>query len=379
MLAIVMVALIAAAAGLYRWLDTPRGRAVLLDAGFGDRFDGVQRGIEGALYDGLRAAGVDSRTISFEREDGGDGHAVMHVRAELPPDEPLVRVNAEVDGMLPRAGGRVRSCVERDGGRSMEMRIGTRRHETHVLVVRLSRREGKREPESIPGVAVIVDDFGFFFNSLVRGFLEVEAPITVSVIPGLDSSARICEAAAEAGKETICHLPMEPRQGADDYGEIPLVRVGMGGEEIAGVVERALETVPGVIGMNNHMGSLATGDRGVMEAVLGVCREKGLFFLDSKTTNASVVASVASGLGVRSLDNDLFIDNRDEDARENMRKLLAIAKRRGRAVGIMHVRKESLADLRWMVEESRRMGVQIIPVSAMVERVSLAMKKGGEH
>ena len=71
--------------------------------------------------------------------------------------------------------------------------------------------------------------------------------------------------------------------------------------------------------------------------------------------------------GVPSISNDLFIDNVGEDRRENMKKIISIARRRGYAVGIMHVKGSTFEDLEWMIGEAERAGVKFVNVSDMIE------------
>ena len=130
--------------------------------------------------------------------------------------------------------------------------------------------------------------------------------------------------------------------------------------------------------MNNHMGSRATADREVMTHIIEVCKRHGLFFLDSMTTPRSVVGETAARAGVPSISNDLFIDNEGEDRRENMRKLISIARRRGYAVGITHVKRGTLEDLNWMAGEAAQAGVKFVSISDMIARqASLRRTEGG--
>ena len=62
----------------------------------------------------------------------------------------------------------------------------------------------------------------------------------------------------------------------------------MNEDEIRDATRHALDAVPGAVGVNNHMGSAFSEDRDAMSAVLGVVRKRGLFFLDSRTSAASV-------------------------------------------------------------------------------------------
>ena len=366
-IALVLVVLIALGVAGVRYLGTPAGKALLLDAGFASRYGTVQKDLDRRIVEALTLAGVERKHITIEVEKPRNGQPPLAiVKATVPSDVSLIEVNALITESIAEGGGRVHSCSESNGGRVIEMEIGTRRHATHACVIKRRRKPRRREGEGAPSIALIVDDFGYFYNSLVKEFLTIEIPLTLTVIPGLGHSKRICEAAANAGKEILCHLPMEPEKGAKDSGEIPLIRVAMTGGEIESAVEKALKSTPNVVGMNNHMGSRATADSGVMEAVLAVCKRHGLFFIDSMTTQRSVVGETAGRIGVPSLSNDLFIDNTGEDRRENMKKIISIAKRKGYAVGIMHVKRSTLEDLKWMIGEAERAGVKFVNVSDMI-------------
>ena len=366
-LAIVLVVLIAIVLGTIRYIQMPAGQALLLDIGFGGKYEVVQRDLDGRIVHALLMAGVERKRILIEtKKIPGEEGRVAVVTASAPERISLFEVNSLITEAVAGGGGRVRSCMESSGGRVIEMEIGTRRHTTHTCIIK-KRMTRKPAPEGEHALlSIIVDDFGYFNNQLVRDFLALEMPITVSVIPGLRHSENICKAAEAAGKEILCHMPMEPERGGYDDGEIPLVRVGMSGREIERAVKEALETTPHVKGMNNHMGSRATADDRVMAAVLGVCRKKGLFFIDSMTTQRSVVREAAKKARVETISNDLFIDNEGENRRENMGKIISIARRKGYAVGIVHVKHDTLKDLRWMIGEAKRAGVKFVTISDMI-------------
>ncbi len=353
---------------LIKYAETPRGQVLLLDLGFDRYYSDIQSGIGEQIEKGASEAGMPEGAIALSSEDDpGQPGPVARVKGDLPAGRTLLQINVAIDRALSGSGGRVRTCVEKKGGRVIEMEIGTRRTITHRCVFRISRRISKETTRPTgPSITVIVDDFGYFNNRLVREFLALEVPFTVSVIPGLKHSEKICRQAREAGKEVLCHLPMEPEKNGSDQGDIPLVRTAMSGREIKKIVEKALESTPGVIGMNNHMGSKATADMRVMGSVMKVCRKKRLFFVDSYTTSKSVVAEAAEKAGVKTLRNDLFLDNKGEDVRENMRKIISIASRRGRVTAIMHIRRGNADHLRWLAEEAEREGVRIIRLSDMM-------------
>jgi polysaccharide deacetylase 2 family uncharacterized protein YibQ len=376
-LALLLIVLLIASIALFRFLKTEKGWVFLLDAGIDGKYELVQQTLEVRLMDGLERAGIPRSGIRIDRKAASGGEPTVF-RVSVPVDHSLIKIHSEIDRAVRSSGGRVRSCSESSGGKVIVMDVGTRRRTTQRCTIRKSgdaARSSKPEGRG-PTVAIIVDDFGYFYNSLVREFLALDVPLTVSVIPGLKYSKRICGEAREKGKVVLCHLPMEPQAGAGDVGDIPLVRVDMKHSEIERVVERALNTTPGAVGINNHMGSKATADRGAMKAVLSVCRRRDLFFIDSMTTPYSVAGEVAHEIGVRTTGNDLFIDNSEEEIRERMQKILSIAARKGRAVGIMHVRRKSLEHLKWMIRTAREKGVRFQTIAEVIEELTVAQKEG---
>ena len=67
--------------------------------------------------------------------------------------------------------------------------------------------------------------------------------------------------------------------------------------------------MPGAVGVNNHMGSAATADPRVMRAVARVLARRGLFFVDSRTTTATVAERVVREEGVLSVSRRVFLDD----------------------------------------------------------------------
>jgi len=121
--------------------------------------------------------------------------------------------------------------------------------------------------------------------------------------------------------------------------------------------------------VNNHMGSRGTADRRVMRAVIEVVREAGLFFIDSRTTAETMAESVAADLGVPTARRVVFLDNENEEEpiRQQLRRLITVARERGVAIAIGHVRRRTAGVLVSMLDEFERAGVVIVPPSTLVK------------
>lgn len=187
-------------------------------------------------------------------------------------------------------------------------------------------------------VAVVIDDFGNRMKGTAE-MLRLPIPITAAVMPFLPTSQADAEAAHAAGKEVIVHLPMEPVKGKPSWLGPRAILTSLSDEEIRLRTEAAIADVPHAVGMNNHMGSRATADERVMRIVLQVCKERGLFFLDSRTSYKSVVPKLAQEMGVPLLQNDLFLDDVYTDRHVGGQVLLlkARAQKHDRTVVIGHV------------------------------------------
>jgi hypothetical protein len=230
------------------------------------------------------------------------------------------------------------------------------------------REEERRPAKEVTRVAIILDDAGgesIDYNEIY----SITSPFTISILPGLSGSSRVMKEATSAGKEAILHLPMEPENGSYVKHDGGMVLTSMTDEDIRQVVLRDLKTVPGVSGVNNHMGSRATRDPRVMRAVLSVIKEKGLFFVDSRTASNSLAYDLAREKKVPAGRNVLFLDVEDtEDGVEKrFKQLVGIARSHGFAIGIGHAtRPGTVAMLKRLMPIYEREGIKFVCVSSLV-------------
>lgn len=157
-------------------------------------------------------------------------------------------------------------------------------------------------------VAIVIDDFGNKMTG-TEEMLRLPVKITVAVIPFMTTTKRDAEVAHSLGHDVIVHMPMEPNRGSRKWLGPGAITADLSDAEIRKRVEDAIDDVPFAIGMNNHMGSKITADERIMHIILTVCKERGLFFLDSRTTHKTILPKVTKELKVSLLSNDLFLDD----------------------------------------------------------------------
>ncbi len=240
---------------------------------------------------------------------------------------------------------------EKEGSSVLELRLGGENYLTHRVLARRGPQAAELEPPPPPAglLAIVIDDWGFQLDEVARGLLDLPASITVAILPGRPYSLRALNEAERAGKEAILHMPMQPVEGSSPGPGALALTVGMEEEELRGVIQLALDGLPGVVGLNNHMGSELTQHRREMDLVMEVLDERGLYFLDSVTSPRSVAYTAGRERGIPTLKNHGFLDLDIEDPdliQARLEALVDRARRRGTAVGIGHLTPGILEALR---------------------------------
>ncbi len=216
-------------------------------------------------------------------------------------------------------------------------------------------------------VAIVFDDLG-------RSLREVEelgtlgVPLAYAVLPFEPQTAAVAGELRRRGAEILCHLPMEPKNGANP-GPGALNRE-MSGRDLAEATRRALDAVAGATGVNNHMGSGITADPAKMRSILSIVADRGLFYVDSRTSPDSVGYRVALELGVPAAERRVFLDV-DPDPQAvagQFARLLDEARARGAAIAIGHPYPTTVAVLARELPRARSAGYEFVPVSYLADR-----------
>lgn len=227
------------------------------------------------------------------------------------------------------------------------------------------KRDGKTPLMNPRGrLALVIDDCGLTMEGIDE-LLILDQPLTFAVLPHHRYSAAIARQVAGQGKQVILHLPMESVGG--ERFEQTTITTAMTQEQIRSSTSEAVAAVPQISGVNNHQGSKATADGRVMNVVLQVLQEQGLFFLDSRTSAGSVAYRTAKNRGMRAAENDHFIDNSAdvEAIKREIRTAGNLAVSQGEAVAIGHIRPHTVTAIRDMLPELANMGVKLVYVSEL--------------
>lgn len=225
-------------------------------------------------------------------------------------------------------------------------------------------------------VAVIIDDLG---NARADAETTAGLPgaVTCSVLPHTPYARLVAETCKDSGKEVFIHLPMQP----DDPNARPgpgALRVGQTREQIRAILTADLDTVPGAVGVNNHMGSLLTRHITYMDWLMGeLATRDGLLFVDSATTAQSVALRLAVDHGLPTTRRDVFLDEDPSpiEIRRQWAKLVQMARSRGTALAIGHPHEATLDILRDEIKAAASRDIMIVSVTELVR----VRAKGGQQ
>lgn len=186
-------------------------------------------------------------------------------------------------------------------------------------------------------LCVVFDDGGQNISQLQK-CVALPFPVTVAVLPRLPHSAEAARIVRQSGNEVILHQPMQAMNLKVNPGE-GAIKPGMSSGELAATLSQNIAEISPIAGMNNHEGSLITEDESMVAFILQIVQDKGIYFLDSRTSSATKVPSVAMQMGMGYYQRDIFLDN--QKTRENylseLKKGLDIANKKGHVIMIGHV------------------------------------------
>lgn len=216
-------------------------------------------------------------------------------------------------------------------------------------------------------LAVIVDDCGYDMSS-VRTLLNTGLPLNFAVLPYKSYSSDVLEMIKSDGRVAMLHLPMEPMDRSAMSEGSSTICTDMSKDKILELTRKAINSLPGVSGVNNHQGSKATADSATMTTVLQELRNQDLFFVDSRTSSKSVARDKAVAMGVPTARNDIFLDNSSDvqAIRKQIYKAMDIAEKNGSAIAICHARPNTAKAWSMYAEEIKNTGIELVPITDLL-------------
>lgn len=372
-----VVVLALASLSLALWLSNYRGQKKTsvppYEEAANHRFGELVSEVELAIYQTLRELGVHASQVSFNkvihRSHRDKQWDFTELEVTLSRDENLLKVNQLLTRNLKDLGGQVRLETIQKTGSTVEVLVRVEGILTHrlALILRPEYPAGMGVGATVSKVAIVIDDLGYD-GKLARRFLEIDGPLSFSVLPHGTFSKSIARRIHETGREILLHLPMEPKGYPEVNPGVGALLTEMTDEELVQTLRKDLDSLPYVKGVNNHMGSKFCEYEKKLRPVIRELKNRGLFFLDSRTTSRTKAYKVAQQLEVPSAERNVFLDNiqSPKAIRSQFKRLIQLAKLKGTAIGIAHPHEATLKVLREDIPKLPKEGVELVPVSQLL-------------
>lgn len=219
-------------------------------------------------------------------------------------------------------------------------------------------------------IAIIIDDLGEMGAAGHRA-IRLPGPVALAFLPRTPHAAVQAALADAAGKEVLLHLPLEPAQGGGGRPYPTAIRADADRAQVREAFAAALASVPFARGVNNHQGSRVTELSETMGWLMDeIRRHEGLYFVDSRTTGASVAFRVARLHGVPATERNVFLDDTRglEAVRAQFRRLVRKALTDERALAIGHPYPETLQVLEEEIPRLAALGIRLVAPSELIAR-----------
>ncbi|MCL1924828.1 MAG: divergent polysaccharide deacetylase family protein [Defluviitaleaceae bacterium] len=187
-------------------------------------------------------------------------------------------------------------------------------------------------------IAIVIDDFGNQYDDIEK-MVNIGIPITGAIIPGSPNSIEQMHLLKEKGHGIMIHMPIESRGAKKSWDTGLALKGGHSKEQIIANLEKAIEELPLATSINNHMGSIGTANRELMEIYVAKAKQYDFIVLDSLTTTKSKVKEAAEEQNAIFFERDVFLDNKKgiDHVQKSLLEALEIGKKNGYAIAIGHV------------------------------------------
>ena len=192
---------------------------------------------------------------------------------------------------------------------------------------------------SKPKLAIIIDDMQT--ASQVRAVKSLHLNVTMSFLPpraARPDSAKL----ASHEKFYMVHLPMEAMHFTAE--EPHTLRIHDSQQKISAKIKDIKRLFPRVTYINNHTGSKFTANEIAMNRLILALNTNHIHFIDSRTTAKTMAPKVLKNFGLKYVSRDVFLDHHMDKPYilKQIKKAIALAKRRGHAIAIGHPHKNTL-------------------------------------
>lgn len=221
-----------------------------------------------------------------------------------------------------------------------------------------------------PRVALIFSGLGQSTAATEAAIQRLPGGVTLAFAPYAKNLDQWIGLARAAGHEVLLTVPMEPiGYPENDPGPHTLL-TSLTEQENRDRLLFLLSRFTGYVGVLNTMGARLTTSPQNLKPILEEIKDRGLIFVDARSSLRSVAAAQATEIGLPRAINNRFIDIKAarSDIDQRLDELERIAREGGYAVGIGSPYPVTIERVALWVRELESKGIALAPVSAMVDK-----------
>ena len=216
-------------------------------------------------------------------------------------------------------------------------------------------------------VVIVLGGLGLSQTGTQAAIAKLPAEVTLAFAPQGNSIGRWMQEARRKGHEIVMQVPLEPF----DY---PAVNPGRNTLTVEAEAEANLENLRWALsrttnytGVMNYMGARFSADADAMQPMLAELGQRGLLYFDDGSSARTTAPELALKNGVPFAAGDNTIDgNRSRGAiLKKLDELESTARAKGFAIGSGSVFDETVDAVSSWVDEARKRGIEIVPISAV--------------
>ncbi|HWK15810.1 MAG TPA: divergent polysaccharide deacetylase family protein [Rhizobiaceae bacterium] len=216
-------------------------------------------------------------------------------------------------------------------------------------------------------VAIVLGGLAVSQTGTQAAIAKLPAEVTLAFASGGNSIDRWMQQARQKGHEIVMQVPLEPFDYPNvDPGRNTLT-ADVSADENSDRLHWVLSRTTNYTGVMNYMGGRFMTDRAAMEPFIRELGERGLMFLDDGSSARSLGADLSASAGTPFAAGDVMIDSVRErgDILARLDDLERTARAKGFAVGIGSAFDVTVDTVTGWVQEARRRGIEIVPISAV--------------
>lgn len=223
-------------------------------------------------------------------------------------------------------------------------------------------------------IAIVIDDVGMNLKQS-RAAIHLDPNVTIALLPYAKTVKEMAAQAKANGNEIIIHTPMEAMSSEVSLGSMAL-KSDMDFAAFDVEFNRIAGSFEGYVGVNNHMGSRLTQNPEAMGYLMDQLKQRGLYFLDSRTIHTSIAADMAKTYGIPFAVRDVFLDHEStpEFVSNALKNVERIAREQGSAIAIGHPKAITMQALQNWIPNLEEKGFELVALSKVLDRSNVDIK-----